>query len=172
MARTSDEILAQQLRMIPGEFGYALTDLFVGNAAALARVETVSGDLKDLATFGDSEGMWLDLHAHGQGLRRTTNETDESLIARLRGVRDAVTRPAILTLAQDLAGPTATVAEWWEGGFLDIDFFADVDILSGGPNSFVVTIPATTDLDAVELLIFQVESSRAAGVFWRLVYTV
>lgn len=154
MARSTDEILTQLLKLLPGQYA-AAEPLLAGQAAALALAEAAIEELQPLATIEGGEGIWLTLHAHGLGVHRAPNESDETLRLRLRTVQDQVTKPAIEAAVNRIIAPdVCRVVEWFEGPYLDWegDGGAWLDngdcLLSGGPRSFLVVIPKqSTDFE-------------------------
>ena len=196
MSRTTEQVLDQLHKLLPAY--YQTADALLGGfAAAQAHAESSAEDLRALATFGNSSGMWLTLHAHGYGIRRAANESDASLRGRLRRVQDQVTWSAIETAVNAIIAPdTCRVVEWFEGPFLGIDTWLNNQscIMSGGPSSFLVIIPSqgTTfdfgsylnadlylgidsyigdgpEAPAYAAIVNEVNRIKAAGVFWRLV---
>lgn len=164
MARTTQQLLDRLLSFVPPDHVTA-EPLLAAVAAAFELAELAAEDLTGVlpwcpyvATLPDGSilslpgafGIWLDLHAAGYGLRRSPGESDDSLVARLRNVADAVTRPAILAAVDALLEPfgeSATMIEWWEEPYLDVaepipgGLYLDSTFLSGGPNSFLLLVP-------------------------------
>lgn len=147
MARTTDEILAQILQMLPDDYATG-TPLLSGIAASQRQAEIVADTLAPLATIGSAAGSWLTLHADGIGIRRASGETDASLRFRLRNVEEQVTRAAILKAVNAVIAPdVARLIEWYEAPYLDDETDTGLWLdspatrLSGGPNSFLVLIP-------------------------------
>lgn len=198
MARTTEELLTQLRKLLPGHYEQAEA-LLAGFAAAMQLTEATIDTLRDLATIEDGTGMWLTLQAHGYGILRASGESDESLRIRLRAVEDQVTRPAIEAAVNRLIAPdVCRIVEWFDGPYLDSGLWLDCSgaWLSGGPQSFLVVIPRQgsgfswgdsyldnelyLDNEGAYLaegpedpvyaaIINEVERIRAAGVFWRLV---
>lgn len=199
MARTTDELLAQLERLLPGYY-QAAEPLLAAFAAALSEAEGATDILRPLATIGGGTGKWLTLQGHGIGVLRASGESDESLRTRIRYVEDQVTRSAIENAVNGIIAPdTCQIVEWWDQPYLDdeSETGAWLDnqslLLSGGPQSFIVLIPPqstgfsfgaflnadlwldsefigeATEDPAYAAIINDVERLRAAGVFWRLV---
>lgn len=147
MARTTDEVLAQLRKLLPAHYASAEA-LLAGFAAALGQAEVALDTLRDLATVEDGTGMWLTLQAHGYGIRRATDESDESLRIRLRAVEDQLTVPAIKAAVDRLIAPdVCRIIEWFDGPYLDDEGVPGAWLdcsdcwASGGPQSFLVVIP-------------------------------
>ena len=54
----------------------------------------------DIIYLKQAFGIWLDAHARDRGTRRQTGEGDDALLARLSVPPDALTKPALLAIAQ------------------------------------------------------------------------
>jgi len=165
MARTTQELLDRLFSFLPPDYETA-EPLLAAIAAAMEKAELAGDSLANVLPFGEAimalpsggtvvytgaEGIWLDLHAAGYGLARQPGETDGLLRDRLRLVADRVTRESILTAVNVLLipfGVTATMLEWWEEPYLDVEesvapggLYLGSTFLSGGPNSFLVLVP-------------------------------
>lgn len=199
MARTTDELLAQLERLLPGYYDVA-EPLLAGFAASTRLGEVAVDILRPLATIGGASGKWLTLQAHGHGILRASGEGDPSLRKRLRHVEDRLTPNAIKAAVDDLIAPdTCVIVEWFDAPYLDDPEVSGVwldnssALLSGGRHSFLVLIPnqgtgfefgefldtslfldgtfvgEATEAAEYAAIINEVERIRAAGVFWRLV---
>ena len=176
MARTTQELLDQLLRLLPSQYA-ALEPLLAGLAAAQGQIEISADTLQQLGLIDQATAEWLTLHAHGLGIRRTVGESDGSLRLRIRDVDDLVTGQAILAIVDALLSPnTASLTEWYEEPFLgsetDEGAWLGSMRLSAGPSSFQVIVPETITDAQVLAVVAAVERSRAAGVHWRLVKDV
>lgn len=172
MARSTDTILEQAERLVP-YYDTSLRPLTAAIAAALSEAETQAEALAGEALFGGS-GQWLRLHAHGYGVQPAQGESDASLRARLRRVEDAVTPPAIVAAVDAIITPlTCTLVEWWDTPYLDVDAYLDMPgvYLSGGPNTFLVVVPAGVSDATLDIIVNEVNRLRAAGIRWALVRT-
>ena len=181
MSTTAEEQLQQILRRLPPRYAAAAA-LLAGGAAQLALVNNVA-ELDFVATgfFGNAEGIWLDLHAAGYGLYRSTDETNEQLRERLRNVSESVTRSAILDAVDALLAPlTAVPAEMIEhferGAVLDtavVDFafILDHTYLVERASSFIIIVPDFGDLTnpVYASILSEVNRLKAAGVQWALI---
>lgn len=165
-ARSTQVLLDRLLAFLPPQYETAEA-LLAGLAAAMNEAEEGVFNLESVLPFGfyvaslpggnttlilsGAEGIWLDLHAIGYGLLRSPGEDDTTLRARLRNVDDRATRPAILDAVDAILsqfGEFATMIEWWEEPFLDVEetvapggLYLDSTFLSGGPNSFLLLVP-------------------------------
>lgn len=144
MSRSTAEIAAQGVAVLP-PWALPLAPVIGGLAAELALVESTGADFANSSTVGGAGGIWLTLLAHGYGVDRATGEADASLQIRLRAPEDQATRPAILAAVNAALAPytadEATMLEFWDDGFADIDAWADRSVLCDRYNSFVLLLP-------------------------------
>lgn len=170
MARTTDQILAQYERLMPGGWGQSLRPLLAGVAAALVEAEE-RGDTLAAAGLFSTTGTWLRLHAHGYGIQPADGESDASLRGRLRQVENAVTRPALKAAVDALIDPLeAEIVEWWETSYVDVNLYLDLagSRLGGGPRTFIVLVPAATSDAALRVIANEINRLRSAGIRWAL----
>lgn len=147
MARTTETLLEQLRRLVPGDHASG-EPLLAGFAGALRVAEQSTDTLRPLATIGGASGSWLTLQAHGYGLLRASGEPDPALRLRLRTVDDQVTVPALEAAVNAIIAPdVCRIVEWFDAPYLDDESETGMWLdhpdtrLSGGPNSFLVLIP-------------------------------
>lgn len=177
MARTTEELLTEYLKLLPAEY-IAATDLLGGIAAQFALIETDGDALFDLATIGGGTGIWLTLQGKGLGVDRSTLELDPSLRERIRNIELRVTPAAVLEAAEalfalDTVFPLMLV-EWFESPVLDWEFYLDTHgaALANGPRSFLLLVPElTTDFaePVYAATLRAINRLRGAGIFWTMV---
>lgn len=171
MARTVDELLAQIAGNLPGYFE-SVEPLSAAFAGAQRQAELTADAVAELALFEGASGKWLRLHALGQGVQPGEGEADADLRARLRRVEDKVSKPAILAAADAILAPdTASMVEWWEQGYLDVDLYLDIpgNYLGAPVRAFFLVIPGTATDGQVTAIIDEINRIRAAGVRWWLI---
>lgn len=196
--RSADQLTEQILKFIPGVFS-GMEPLLGGTAGVFETVEVKADELAQLTGLGESEGIWLTLRGQDLGVLRAPQESDQSLVHRIRDVEDAVTRTALKNTVEALLDTgSAQIIEWYEGPYLDVELegeggmWLDSARLSGGPNSFQVIIEpqgtgfewsdfmdadlyldsgymGLTESPIYGAIINQVNRKKAAGTFWRLV---
>lgn len=147
MARSTATLLAQLERFLPP--GYAPYRPVLAGLAAMMREAEIAGDsAKASGTLAGAVAEWLDLHAHGHGIRRALDESDAQLAGRIQNPEDQVTRAAILSAADRILVPYTDVAavmiEGWEYSHLDIDFWLDFSPLNT-QKAFVLIVPLIGD---------------------------
>ena len=70
--------------------------------AIFDRVRTNIGERATQSLILTATGVWLEQHSADRGTQRQDGETDPALRARIRNAEKSVTRPDILSLAQDI----------------------------------------------------------------------
>lgn len=177
----------------------AVEPVLAGFAAALALASETSEALQQAATVEGGEGKWLTLLAKGYGVRRATDETDESVRLRLQNVEDAVTRTSILSAVNQLLAAytdeQATMVEWFDsdGAFYLDSSYLDTDRILGEWHTFYLFLPFIGDNDWGDFylddgflddaflgggaghpvyasIIATVERLRAAGTRWLIIF--
>lgn len=149
MSRTTTEIAQEVARFMPPHVAIPLDPYLGGMAAAFAAAEAVNADLALSTTVGGAEGVWLDLVALGDGMRRQSGEEDADLRARLRTPVAAITVANLEAAANAiLAGygvSGAYIVEWFTDGYADVDCYADSTILVDPYNRFALVVPLIGD---------------------------
>lgn len=149
MSRTTAEVLTELRLYMPAHTADPLDPLLGGVAAMFAAAESTNEALSTSSTVGGAEGVWLDLLALGDGMRRQSGESDADLQARIRTPVAAITKPNLEAAANAiLAGygeSGAYIVEWGDDGFMDEDAYMD-DMLFVDPyNRFVLVVPLIGD---------------------------
>lgn len=195
MSRTTAEVLTELRLYMPAHTADPLDPLLGGVAAMFAQAESTNEALSLASTIGGAEGVWLDLIALGDGMRRQSGESDADLRTRLRTPIQAITKANLEAAANailDGYGESgAYIVEWADGGFADVDAYADDTILVDPYNRFVLVVPLIGDpiVDGVYLgdgyadedyvgdggespayasIWAAIERLRAAGVRWSM----
>lgn len=76
--------------------------------------------------YGNAGDEWIDEHLKDANTRRQVGEDNDSAVARLRSVADAVTRPAILAAVNELLAAAGVTGEagmheiWQQGSYYQI----------------------------------------------------
>jgi hypothetical protein len=143
--RTTAQLLARFERFLPDEHR-PLQPLHGGLCAALGTAEAFLGELATAATLGGSVGTWLALHARGRGVLKGSDETDATLLSRLRRVEAMLTPPAIVEAVDGLlalyTGERCELVEHWDAGVYCDSLYCDGDdALYGEHNAFTLIVP-------------------------------
>ncbi|MEL6346045.1 MAG: hypothetical protein AAFV53_23240 [Myxococcota bacterium] len=171
MARDTTALLSRIEQFVDDDYRPA-RPLFAGQAAVFASIEAFSADAATAATWGGSEGIWLDLHARGQGVYRRAGEGDASVRSRMRTPALQITPADLLAAVQSLLttygyATTVTVVQWYEGPWVDEVYADEGDVtrISPGPHGFLMLIPSTAWADTVfvEVLADELNSRKASG---------
>lgn len=136
--------------------------------SADAKAEFLAGVADGSITFtatdmtGGRAGT-LDLKAQGKGMPRAPGESDVSLRKRLRASPDAVTPAGILRAVNKALGyDGATLTEYWETGFaMGVDAMGDAALAPF--KSFIVTVPAGSDVVALQELVNRIKGAGYRG---------
>lgn len=176
MARSTSQVLAALKRIIPWAF-HGDGSLLAGIAALFARVEALIDALRAAGTWGGAEDEWLDLHAAGLDMRRADGETDEQLLARMRGYPDMLTCDAVeaaATRALQTVDPDAeaVLLEHWRDGAFCGSAYCGQDRPLQTNAGFTVLMPDVYG-DPFDhrhaAVVAAVEGVRAHGARWYLV---
>lgn len=155
-ARAVADVADELARLMPGHLSGPASPLLGGYAAAFQAAEALGYDAAATTTIGGAEGKWLDLVAKGGGLTRAEAEDDASLRARLRSPDRGITRANLKSVVDDILAVAGLgeclILNWSDLGALDEDAYLDESLLSGGPATYVVVVPADVDLDALSFL--------------------
>lgn len=150
-ARTTEAIAAELARLMPTHLSGPADPLLGGYAAAFQAGEAAGYDGATTTTIGGAEGKWLDLVALGAGLRRAEGEDDATLRTRIQSPDRGITPDnlkAVCDAVLDGYGlGECAIVEWFDIGALDEDYYLDNDLISGGPGTFVVVVPADGDAE-------------------------
>ena len=122
-ALTVDELIAEQARMLPPEFG-GVPEVLAVYAGAQAEAGESVDVLLSQVKITTAAGKWLDLIARTYGLRRGADETDTDLRARLLTFDQAVTPAGIVAAVNALlvtytATPAFLVEHYTQGAVCD-----------------------------------------------------
>lgn len=195
MSRTTAEVLTAAESFLP-RCTRPARPLLAGWAAATSEAEAAVDAAAAVLHVGDAEGMWLDLLARGDGLRRAGGEADAVFRRRIRRPATGVTRPDLLDAVNEIltdygATTDAVMYEWWEDGFADVSH-ADHSLLIDPGACFVLVVPLIGDPEAggsfadasyadgagyggatgswapYAAIVAAVNAMKAAGVRWRL----
>lgn len=179
MALTVDQLIAEQLRMLPEEFE-AIPEIIAIYAGAEAEVGEAVDVLISQVKISTATGVWLDLIARTYGLRRGADESDEDLRTRLLTFDQAVTKGGIEAAVNALlitytAVPAFIVEHHTQGPVLDtetgppLSAVCDVGSWLWSPTpGFTLYVPAVlgTSHRVWGAIFDEVERTRAAGVPW------
>ena len=149
MSRTATEIAEEMARFMPPNVAIPLDPYLGGIGASFAAAESAVEDMSTSTTVGGAAGVWLDLVALGDGLRRQDGESDADLQTRIRTPTQAVTvanlEAAANAILAQYGEDGAYIVEWDDDGFADVDAYADDTILVDPYNRFVLVLPLIGD---------------------------
>lgn len=175
-----EKILAHGANAVPAYFRGTDRDRedLKAVAAALLLVDSTATDWLRNTYIETAEGVWLDQHGADRGVRRQGGESDASYRIRLRTIDDAVTRAALLDVADAVLAAagvvgTARMLEFPRDGlYLGASTAAIRGYFNRGDRIFItgrplviVMLPPGTSPVVVAAVSDAIRIAKAGGVF-------